>query len=119
MAFKRHKFQNLHVFVWINGLTEASTSAILYFFKSNMFLWGHHASKFGIIYSNGGHFGFNYTHTSLSNLSSYFCFKLQNLHQKSVNAIYFLEKANLILELTCESYLMYMNIKPKSILLLE
>ena len=28
---------------------------------------GHHAFKFGIIYSNGGHIGFNYTHTS-------FCF---------------------------------------------
>ena len=27
---------------------------------------GHHASKFGIIYSNGGHIGFNYNHTSLS-----------------------------------------------------
>ena len=26
---------------------------------------GHHASKFGIIYSNGSHIGFNYTHTSL------------------------------------------------------
>ena len=26
---------------------------------------GHHASKFGITYSNGGHIGFNYTHTSL------------------------------------------------------
>ena len=27
---------------------------------------GHHASKFGIIYSNGRPFGFNYTHTSLN-----------------------------------------------------
>ena len=26
----------------------------------------HHASKFDIIYSNSGHIGFNYTHTSLS-----------------------------------------------------
>ena len=26
---------------------------------------GHYASKFCIIYSNGGHIGFNYTHTSL------------------------------------------------------
>ena len=26
---------------------------------------GHHASKFGIIYSNHGHIGFNKTHTSL------------------------------------------------------
>ena len=29
---------------------------------------GHHASKFGIIYSNGGHIGFNYAHTSLNRL---------------------------------------------------
>ena len=27
--------------------------------------WGHHASKFGILFRNGGHIGFNYTHTSL------------------------------------------------------
>ena len=32
---------------------------------------GHHASKFGIIYSNGGHIGFNYTHTSLK--QNYVC----------------------------------------------
>ena len=28
-------------------------------------IWGHHATKIGITYSNGGHIGFNYTHTSL------------------------------------------------------
>ena len=33
---------------------------------SNHKIWGHHASKFGIIYSNGGHIGFDYTHTSLN-----------------------------------------------------
>ena len=27
---------------------------------------GHHASKFGTIYSNGGHIRLNYTHTSIS-----------------------------------------------------
>ena len=26
---------------------------------------GQHVSNFGITYSNGGHIGFNYTHTSL------------------------------------------------------
>ena len=29
---------------------------------------GHQASKFGITYSNDGHIGFNYTHTSLITL---------------------------------------------------
>ena len=28
--------------------------------------WGHHTLKIGIIYSNGGHIGFNYTHISLT-----------------------------------------------------
>ena len=32
---------------------------------------GHHASKFGIMYSNGGLIWFNYTHTSLKNLLLY------------------------------------------------
>ena len=32
----------------------------------NVKIRGHHASKFAIIYSNGGHIGFNYTHTSLN-----------------------------------------------------
>ena len=31
----------------------------------NYKIWDHHASTFGIIYSNGGHIIFNYTHTSL------------------------------------------------------
>ena len=31
---------------------------------------GHHASKSGIIYCNGGHIAFNYTHTSLTNYNS-------------------------------------------------
>ena len=31
---------------------------------------GHHALKFGIIYSNGDHIGFNYNHTSFNQLHS-------------------------------------------------
>ena len=73
-----------------NGLAEAYSTGILYFFKLKyvpvISFWNilnicilntntwiaiikfgvHHALTFGIIYSNGGHIRFNYTHTSLS-----------------------------------------------------
>ena len=39
---------------------------------------GHHALKFGIIYSNGGHIGFNYTHTSF--YSELFTFEAEVCH---------------------------------------
>ena len=38
----------------------------LHFKHEHMECERHHASKFGIIYSNGGHLGLNYTHTSLT-----------------------------------------------------
>ena len=75
--------------MWKNGLTEANICGILYLFKlkyvpviqflkyfecihlstrtwiSIITFGGHHASKFIIIYSYGGHIGLNYTNTSL------------------------------------------------------
>ena len=39
---------------------------------------GHHASKFGIIYSNGGHIGFYYTHTSLKCTYAYMFQSIKN-----------------------------------------
>ena len=46
-------------------------------FKHKHMDWNHkiggqHALKFSIIYSNGGHIGFNYTHTSLKSESMIF-----------------------------------------------
>ena len=48
-------------------------------------IWGHHASKFGIIYSNGGHLGFHYTHTSLSDFIHFvleFVLECLNMYEK-------------------------------------
>ena len=52
------------MFLWFNFLKY---SKCLHFkqMDCNHKIGGHHASKYGIIYSNGGHIGFNYTHTSL------------------------------------------------------
>ena len=60
---------NSNMFLWFNFWN------ILNICISNINTWiaiikfgGHHASKVYIIYSNGGHIGFNYTHTSLTDL---------------------------------------------------
>ena len=48
----------------------------------NHSIGGHHASKFGIIYSDGGHIGLNYTHASLTVLSlKYVYYLLGNCYE--------------------------------------
>ena len=85
---------NLYVFVWKNAREKCPEWYIIYISLNwNIFLWFnfgnifnvcilkintwtairkfrcHHAIKFIKIYSNGGHIGFNYTHTSLNHCS--------------------------------------------------
>ena len=98
IALKWHTFQNWYVLVLKNCLIRIYL--VVYFNPSNknMFLWfnfwiilnvcifntwiaiikfgGHHASKIGITYSNGGHIGFNYTCTSFTNSLFYYYCKL-------------------------------------------
>ena len=55
-------YLNSNKFRWFNFWNILNICIL----KTNTWkIWGHHASKFGIIYGNGGHIGFNYTHTSL------------------------------------------------------
>ena len=67
-------------------------------------LKSHHASKFAIIYINGGHFGFNYTHASLkqknpSFISSYTGAQiaLGSVFEKYIMIWIFSENKNMIL----------------------
>ena len=58
---------NSNMFLWFNfwnilNLCLLNTNTWTTIVK----FWCHHASKFGMIYINGGHIGFNYNHTSLS-----------------------------------------------------
>ena len=45
---------------------------------------GHHASNFVIIYSDGGHIGFNYTHTSTREHIVYTLYNTKKKHRRTI-----------------------------------